>query len=146
MRNVVGVVSAVAAAALLAAGCATSNSPGVAGGGGPSTNAGGSASGSATGPIPAPNSSTADTAACTPSTMHTHTSGKLTVATDTPAYEPWFVKNAPSNGKGFESAVAYAVAKQLGYPASDVDWAKATFNSVVAGAPANYDFDINEVS
>lgn len=145
MRSVVGVVVAVGAATLLAAGCATSSSPG-ASGGGPSTDAGATISGSATGSVPAPNSSTADTAACTPSTMQTHTSGKLTVATDTPAYEPWFVKNDPSNGKGFESAIAYAVAKQLGYPASKVDWAKATFNSVVAGAPANYDFDINEVS
>jgi polar amino acid transport system substrate-binding protein len=78
--------------------------------------------------------------------MQTRTSGKLTVATDTPAYEPWFSHNDPSNGKGFESAVAFAVAKQLGYSASQVDWVKASFNSVISPAPKNYDFDINEVS
>ena len=41
--------------------------------------------------------------------------GELTVATDSPAYDPWFVNNTPSNGKGYESAVAYAVAKLLGF-------------------------------
>ena len=48
--------------------------------------------------------------------------GTLTVATDSPAYEPWFVDDKPTNGKGFESAVAYAVAKQLGYSTSQVKW------------------------
>jgi polar amino acid transport system substrate-binding protein len=78
--------------------------------------------------------------------MHTHTAGTLTVATDSPAYAPWFVNDDPSNGKGFESAVAFAVAKQLGYPASKVTWVKAAFNSVIAPTPKNFDFDINEVS
>ena len=50
---------------------------------------------------------------CTPATMHTHTAGKLTVGTDSPAYPPWFKGNDPTNGKGYESAVAYAVADQL---------------------------------
>ncbi len=83
---------------------------------------------------------------CTPATLQTHSAGTLTVATDSPAYGPWFVDDKPSNGKGFESAVAFAVGKQLGYSASQVKWVTASFNSVVAGAPGNYDFDINEVS
>lgn len=83
---------------------------------------------------------------CSPSTMHTHTAGMLTVATDSPAYPPWFVDNKPSNGKGFESAVAYAVAKQLGFGASKVKWVHASFDSVVAPTPKNFDFDINQVS
>ena len=58
-------------------------------------------------------------------------SGVLTIGTDDPAYGPWFDSNTPSNGKGYESAVAYAVAKQLGYPASKVKWVKASFNSVI---------------
>ncbi|WP_375477228.1 ABC transporter substrate-binding protein [uncultured Jatrophihabitans sp.] len=85
-------------------------------------------------------------AACTPATLKTHTSGVLTVATDSPAYEPWFVNDKPSNGKGYESAVAFAVAKQLGYPADKVKWVVAAFNSVIAPTPKNFDFDINEVS
>ncbi|MDT4942680.1 MAG: polar amino acid transport system substrate-binding protein [Pseudonocardiales bacterium] len=83
---------------------------------------------------------------CTPDTMHTHTSGTLTIATDSPAYEPWFKQNDPTNGHGFESAVAYAVATQLGYAANQVKWVVAPFNSVIAPTPKKFDFDINEVS
>src|SRR5690242_15076277 len=42
--------------------------------------------------------------------------GVLTIATDSPAYDPWFSHNDPTNGKGFESAVAYAVAAKMGFP------------------------------
>ena len=72
--------------------------------------------------------------------------GVLTIATDNPAYSPWFDSNKPSNGKGFESAVAYAVAKQLGYSPSKVKWVTASFDSVIQPGKKNYDFDINEVS
>jgi len=76
--------------------------------------------------------------------LHTH--GVLTVATDSPAYPPWFENNTPSNGKGFESAVAYAVAKQLGFSKSHVKWVVEPFNSSYAPGPKTFDFDINEVS
>lgn len=84
--------------------------------------------------------------ACTPEALSTLTKGTLTIGTDNPAYSPWFDSNTPSNGKGFESAVAYAVAKQLGYPKSKVKWAKASFNSVIQPGKKSFDFDINEVS
>ncbi|HUC56759.1 MAG TPA: ABC transporter substrate-binding protein [Streptosporangiaceae bacterium] len=73
-------------------------------------------------------------------------SGVLTVATDTPAYTPWFENNMPSNGKGYESAVAYAVAAQLGFSHAQVTWVHEPFNSVYAPGPKAFDFDINEVS
>jgi len=76
----------------------------------------------------------------------TVTKGVLTIATDNPAYSPWFDSNKPSNGKGFESAVAYAVAKQLGYSPSQVKWVTATFDSVIQPGKKNFDFDINQVS
>jgi polar amino acid transport system substrate-binding protein len=72
--------------------------------------------------------------------------GKLTVATDNPVYTPWFVNNKPSNGKGYESAVVYAVANVLGIKKSDVKWAYEPFNSSYAPGPKSFDFDINEVS
>ena len=56
----------------------------------------------------------------------------MTVATDTPAYSPWFIGNNPSNGKGYESAVAYAVAKQLGFATSEVKWLVVPFNTSYA--------------
>lgn len=83
---------------------------------------------------------------CAPASLALKTPGKLTIATDNPVYEPWFVDNTPSNGKGFESAVAYAVAKQLGFASTDVTWTTATFNSVIAPGPKTFDVDINEVS
>jgi polar amino acid transport system substrate-binding protein len=72
--------------------------------------------------------------------------GQLTVATDKPAYPPWFENNNPSNGKGFESAVAYAVAKQLGFKTSQVTWAYEPFDASYAPGPKKFDFDINEIS
>ncbi|HET7018161.1 MAG TPA: ABC transporter substrate-binding protein [Streptosporangiaceae bacterium] len=70
----------------------------------------------------------------------------LTVGTDNPVYTPWFVNNTPTNGKGYESAVAYAVAAQLGFSKSEVTWVHEPFNSVYAPGPKPFDFDINEVS
>lgn len=74
------------------------------------------------------------------------TPGTFTVATDNPAYEPWFSDNNPSNGKGYESAVAYAVADRLGFQRSEVKWVTASFNSVVTPGRKNFDVDINQVS
>lgn len=83
---------------------------------------------------------------CTPDTMETVAGGTLTIATDDPAYEPWFVDNDPTNGEGYESAVAYAIAEQLGYTAEQVTWVKVPFNKVVQPGPKDFDFDINQVS
>jgi polar amino acid transport system substrate-binding protein len=91
-------------------------------------------------------SGSASAAACAKGALATQTAGTLTVGTDDPAYDPWFDNNKPADGKGFESAVAYAVAKQLGYEQSKVTWAVAPFNSVIAPGQKKFDFDINEVS
>ena len=72
--------------------------------------------------------------------------GQLTVATDKPVYPPWFVNNKPTNGQGYESAVAYAVAAQLGFSKAQVTWAYEPFNSSYAPGPKKFDFDINEIS
>ena len=72
--------------------------------------------------------------------------GVLTVATDKPAYPPWFIGNNPSNGKGYESAVTYAVAKQLGFGNSQVKWVYEPFNNSYAPGPKKFDFDVNEIS
>ena len=84
--------------------------------------------------------------AATSGSLNTLNKGFLTIGTDDPAYTPWFDNNKPANGKGFESAVAYAVAKELGYPAAKVKWVKAPFNTVIQPGKKSFDFDINEVS
>jgi polar amino acid transport system substrate-binding protein len=76
----------------------------------------------------------------------TVTDGKLTVATGEPAYSPWIEDNKPESGKGFESAVAYAVAKEMGYAKSDVVWKRSTFDSAIAPGPKDWDLNIQQFS
>jgi polar amino acid transport system substrate-binding protein len=87
---------------------------------------------------------TAAADACAPDQLALLTPGKLTVGTDKPAYPPYFENDDPSNGKGFESAVAYAIADQLGL--DTVDWTVVPFNSSYAPGPKKFDFDINQIS
>ena len=89
---------------------------------------------------------TATASDCTPSKMQTHSAGELTVATDKPAYPPYFEEDEPANGEGFESAVAYAIGKQLGYPKAKIKWTVEPFDSSYAPGPKDFDFDVNEIS
>ncbi|MGW1785209.1 ABC transporter substrate-binding protein [Streptomyces sp. NPDC002143] len=91
-----------------------------------------------------PSASSTDT--CAKGKLATETSGKLTIGTDEPAYEPWFKDDKPANGQGFESAVAYAVAERLGYDKSAVVWQSVPFNKAFAPGEKTFDFDINQVS
>jgi polar amino acid transport system substrate-binding protein len=106
----------------------------------------------AVGCAPQPEEKAADTPSgsagnsCAKGKLATETSGKLTIATDEPAYEPWFKDDKPANGEGFESAVAYAVAQQLGYDKSAVVWQSVPFNKAFAPGEKTFDFDINQVS
>jgi len=84
--------------------------------------------------------------ACATSSLPLHTKGILTVATDSPAYPPYFENNKPANGKGFESAVADAIAGKLGFSRSAVKWTVEPFDSSYAPGPKSFDFDINEIS
>ncbi len=88
----------------------------------------------------------ASASTCVPSQLTLFHKGVLTVATDSPAYPPYFENNDPSNGKGFESAVAYAVAAKLGFTRSQVKWVVEHFDESYAPGPKNFDFDINEIS
>ncbi|MDQ0747673.1 polar amino acid transport system substrate-binding protein [Streptomyces africanus] len=83
---------------------------------------------------------------CEKGELATRTAGKLTIATDEPAYEPWFKDDDPASGKGFESAVAYAVARHLGYGKDKVVWQTVPFNKAFAPGEKTFDFDINQVS
>jgi polar amino acid transport system substrate-binding protein len=99
-------------------------------------------SGASTSASPTPSGS----ANCDPASLATTTANTLTVGTDKPAYPPYFVDDKPSNGKGFESAVAYAVAKQLGYAPTAVTWKVKHFTNVEAGDVSGVDFVINQFS
>lgn len=83
---------------------------------------------------------------CTPDQLATLKPGTLTVATDSPAFPPYFEDDDPTNGKGFESATAYAIADTLGFAESDVEWVVEPFNSSYAPGPKDFDFDVNQIS
>jgi polar amino acid transport system substrate-binding protein len=82
------------------------------------------------------------------------TKGTLSVGTDNPAYPPWYGGNQghgwkvsdPYSGKGYESAVAYAIAGQLGYGKPKVKWVYVPFLKSFAPGRKNFDFDINQIS
>ncbi|WP_341229631.1 ABC transporter substrate-binding protein [Nocardioides salarius] len=86
-----------------------------------------------------------DPAACVTDDMLLE-GGTLTVGTDSPAYEPWFADNDPTNGEGYESAVAYAVAERLGFSEDEVSWVRVPFNTSYAPGAKDFDFDINQIS
>lgn len=85
-------------------------------------------------------------AACSKDSLATATKGQLTIGTDDPAYPPWFQDNKPSNGKGYESAVGFAIAKQLGFSDAEVKWVTVAFNNAITPGKKNFDFDLNQVS
>lgn len=118
------VLGTAAAVALVAAACAPKSDA-------TSATAGGSASAASS---------------CTAGSLALYKKGQLTIATDSPAYSPWFENNDPANGQGFESAVAYAVAQELGFSKSQVKWVVESFDDSYAPGDKNFDFDINEIS
>ena len=72
--------------------------------------------------------------------------GKLTVATGEPVYPPWMMDDDPYNGEGFESALVYALAEELGFDRGDVVWVRATFDEGIAPGAKSYDFNIQQYS
>jgi polar amino acid transport system substrate-binding protein len=78
--------------------------------------------------------------------LQTVTAGKLTIATGDPDYEPWFVKNDPANGKGFEGAVINAVAHKLGYSGKNIVWTQTGFDAAIAPGPKDWDLNIQQFS
>jgi polar amino acid transport system substrate-binding protein len=83
---------------------------------------------------------------CTPDQLQTKTAGTLTIGTDKPAYPPYFEDDDPTNGQGFESATAYAIADQLGFDSAHVEWAVVPFNASYAPGPKDFDLDLNQIS
>jgi polar amino acid transport system substrate-binding protein len=83
-------------------------------------------------------------------------SGRLTVGTDNPAFPPWFAGSPPkgstwkvsdpTSGQGFESAVTYAVAKQLGFSKDEVKWVVVPFEQAFKPGSKNFDVDVNQIS
>jgi polar amino acid transport system substrate-binding protein len=140
MRKLVLVLS-VLALAIAAAGC----------GGDDDEEAGGGATTAAE-----TTGTTGEAAACDKDGLELVNDGQLTIGTDNPAFPPWFEGgtpegsdweiNDPATGEGFESAVAYAVAEQLGFAEDEVEWVVVPFNNSFRPGDKNFDLDINQIS
>ncbi|MGE3192127.1 MAG: ABC transporter substrate-binding protein [Microbacteriaceae bacterium] len=74
------------------------------------------------------------------------TDGKLTIGTGEPAYYPWVLDDDPTSGEGFESAIAYAVAEELGFDKEDVVWVRTSFDEAIAPGPKDFDFNLQQFS
>jgi len=74
------------------------------------------------------------------------TDGKLTIGTGQPAYYPWVIDDAPESGDGFESAIGYAVADELGFAKEDVVWVRTTFDQAIAPGAKDFDFNLQQFS
>ena len=85
-------------------------------------------------------------AACEPGEMPLEQEGVLTVATGEPVFEPWMVDDDPSNQQGFESALTYAVAEELGFAPEDVTWVRTGFDEAIAPGDKPYDFNVQQYS
>jgi polar amino acid transport system substrate-binding protein len=93
---------------------------------------------------------------CAKEALELVSEGRLTIGTDNPAFPPWFEGgtpagspweiNDPATGEGFESAVAYAVAEELGFGEDEVEWVVVPFDNAFRPGPKDFDFDINQVS
>ncbi len=99
-------------------------------------------------------SATAQSGSCAKANLDLVKDGQLSLATDNPAFPPWWggapkkpwqVSN-PASGKGYESAVAYAVAKQLGFSKGQVAWSAVPFNNSFRPGKKPFDFYMAQVS
>ena len=94
----------------------------------------------------APATAETGASACAPESLQTLTTGKLAIATGEPAYFPWVIDDAPESGEGFEAAVAYAVATQLGFAKEDVSWVRTTFDGAITPGVKDFDFNLQQFS
>ena len=94
----------------------------------------------------APATAETGASACSPESLQTLTTGKLAIATGEVAYFPWVIDDAPESGQGFEAAVAYAVATQLGFAKEDVSWVRTTFDGAVTPGAKDFDFNLQQFS
>jgi polar amino acid transport system substrate-binding protein len=91
---------------------------------------------------------------CAIDSLNLLSEGKLTIGADNPAFPPWFggkprspwKTSDPRSGQGYESAVAYAIARQLGFARGDVEWVHVLFAKSFRPGKKPFDFYITQVS
>ena len=87
-----------------------------------------------------------EAAACAPDSLPLKNDGTLTVATGEPAFEPWVANDNPASKKGFEAALVYEIAAEMGLADADVTWVRSGFNEAIAPGEKPYDFNVQQYS
>ncbi len=136
-RRTTALIAAAVVLVSLISGCSDGDGDGVA--------IGGTGEPSTTSTPVAPPEPTEPPVACDPARPSTLVEGRLTVATGEPAFEPWFVDDDPANGRGYESAVVYAVARQMGFAPEAVVWTRAGFDAGLAPGTTPFDLYVQQV-
>lgn len=72
--------------------------------------------------------------------------GFLTVGTSDPVYPPWMMNDSPESGEGFENALVYELAAEMGFSHDQVQWVRLTFDQIIAPGDKPFDFAINQIS
>ena len=72
--------------------------------------------------------------------------GKLTIGTGNPAYSPWVENDKPESKEGYEAAVAYAIAGEMGYSDANVTWVRTGFDEAIQPGTKNFDFNLQQIS
>ena len=85
-----------------------------------------------------------EAAADTCETLPLKTDGVLSVATGEAVFPPWVEDDDATSGKGFESALVYALAEKLGV--ETVEWTGVGFDEAIAAGEKDYDFNIQQYS
>lgn len=145
-RSIAIAAIALASAGLMLVGCAQTSSTSVSSSAAAPSTAAAAPSTSAPASVAASASPEPTLDECSRENLTLLTPGTLTIGTDTPAYPPYFADDDPTNGQGFESAVAYAVAEKLGFTQPEVTWTVVPFNTSYAPGDKAFDFDINQIS
>jgi polar amino acid transport system substrate-binding protein len=83
---------------------------------------------------------------CAVADLPLKTAATLTVATGEPVFEPWMVDDDPTNQQGFESALVYALAGQMGFTPEQVTWVRTGFDEAIAPGAKDFDFNIQQYS
>ena len=81
---------------------------------------------------------------CTKERLVTKQKGQLTIGVESPYVAPWYIGAHPSSGQGYESALAYEIAKKLGFQRTDVVWVNQSFTEAISPTEKPWDMDINE--
>lgn len=83
---------------------------------------------------------------CSVESLDLFADGQLTIATGEPVFPPWMLDDDPTSGEGFESAVAYALAEEMGFAADAVTWVRTDFDVAIAPGDKDYDFNMQQYS